>query len=685
MQPIEIPLQGRLDLGDALQQAQALEKSLDKAEKSLSRMDRAAARLATRGVSGGGPTGAAPNGAPSSFGGHGGGTPKPTKIDGTSEFFDRIAKAVLQTRPSAIANHLLRGDLAGVGRTMTQQALAGTMRGLPGLLEGLPMAARVGGPIGAAAAVGTGGLLWLGAQQADLRRQMAVLSSATVGGPSLGSAGAIARQSVAFDIAKNMGFDTGTGQKMMQTLAQSGVSFGQISPNLKNAMMLAGPNQLDPQKVAELTGTLATSGGMNADQINKLYQQLPEAARASGESLDQLVSSIKAVAQAAPGAARDVAGFAAVQKLLGPSSGINAGALMSSSLGSTGTNAIAQMALLGMSPSQFSSAQAHPAQMWDAIGRFVQQTDKGPYGTLVSEQLLQNTGLMNMSGLSNTQQAKVVGLLAQGKTGQAEALAAQYQKQSPVQSFDTAIQQAAGKMQNLTGQVERVGQALDSFGSHMLTWVTNLFGGGHFTPHPPKVAAGFSVDQTKLHAALQSGMYVDSTHGSNHASGFLTQQAWRASGGNPQLFALMMAQMSQESGFNAGAIQQGVPESQRGYGIAQFTSTLGAANLRKYLGSSDPAAWHRAALNQNRAVQGLAAYDRDLLARTHGNMAQAASLYNTGSASPSPYGNAVGGVAQNIDVKLDVTVKHDSVTRQQVTVRKPSGHRDHKPSTHRPH
>ena len=459
MNPVEIPLSAKLDVSDALRQAQAIEKATDNMAKNVDRAARAAKRYADRMGGTGGP---AAGGGPTSFSGGGPGVPKKQPIDADQGFFDKLAKAVLQTRPTVIAGNLLQGNFGGLGRTMAQNGVSAVMRGLPGILGDIPMlgpVAGAAGPIGAAAAVGTRGLLWLNWQQANLRRQMAVLSSATVGGPALGSAGALTRQSVAFDISKNMAFDPALGMQMMQTLAQGGVGFGQISNNLRNAMMLAGPNQLDPNKVAQLTATLATSGGMHTEEINRLYQQLPEVARESGQSLTQLVDSIQVLSKSATGAARDVGGLAAVQHLLGASSGINAGQLMSPVLSATGSNALVASALLGVSPVallKMQGSKGGTAQIWDRLSGFVRQVDQGPAGTAVAEQVLQSTGLMDMSHLNPQQQAKVVQLLAQGKSGQAQALAAQYDKGAPVTDFNTSMDRAAKHMQDLTSQVGAV-------------------------------------------------------------------------------------------------------------------------------------------------------------------------------------------------------------------------------------
>jgi hypothetical protein len=693
MQPIELPLSAKLDIGDALQKAKELEKVTSNIEKNMSGAARAAKRFQDRFGGTGGP--AAGEG-PSSFAGGSPGTKQPTKITASGDFFDKLAKAVLQTRPTTISRDLLSGNLGGLGRTMAQNGVSAVMRGLPGMMDAIPAlgpAVGVGGPIAAGAAIASGGLLWLGGQQADLRRQMAVLSSATVGGPALGSAGALTRQSVAYSIAKDMGFDPAQGMNMMQTLAQGGVGFGSISNNLRNSMLLAGPNQLDPNKVAELTATLSTSGGMSAGDINKLYQQLPQIARESGQSLNQLVDSLKVLSKSATGAARDVGGLAAVQHLLGGSSGINAGQLMSPVLGATGANALAASALLGMSPNAFLAAQSSKggtAQIWDRISGLARQMDQGPSGTFVTEALLQQTGLLDMSSLPANKQADVVRLLAQGKTGQAQALAAQYDKGASVTDAASSYQKAAKSMQDLTSQTDRAKQSLQDFGSALLGWMTTF--GGHTSattaPNTNATTAGgrYSIGNQAAFQGLMSGGRIGNMHGGSYARADQVQAAWAASGGDPRVFSLMLAQMSQESGFDPNAIQKGVPESQRGYGLGQFTATMGAAGLKKYLGSADPSAWHRAALDPNRAMKAMAAYDRDLLAMSGGDMRKAAAMYNGGpKVTSSAYGNAVGGVAQNIEGSLEVTVIHKDNNgkpfqkdRQDVTVRrKAKGHKSH--------
>src|SRR5205085_11490867 len=78
----------------------------------------------------------------------------------------------------------------------------------------------------------------------------------------------------------------------------------------------------------------------------------------------------------------------------------------------------------------------------------------------------------------------------------------------------------------------------------------------------------------------------------------------------------------------------------------------------KYLGKGN---WHKAALDPSKAMNGLAAYDRDLLAQANGDLKKAAAMYNGGphpNSQAQAYGSAVGGVAQGIYGSLDVTVTH---------------------------
>jgi hypothetical protein len=320
------------------------------------------------------------------------------------------------------------------------------------------------------------------------------------------------------------------------------------------------------------------------------------------------------------------------------------------------------------------------AQIWDRLSGLVKQTDQGPAGTFVSEALLQGTGLLDMSSLNTKQQAKVVSLLAQGKSGQAQALAAQYDKQSPTQGFDASIQTAAGKMRDLTGQTDRAKQALDDFGSSLLTWVTNLFGSNgqaHTAPKTSSTTAGgkYTIGNQAAFQSLMSGGRIGNTHGGAYARADQVQAAWAASGGDPRVFSLMLAQMSQESNFNPNA-----RSADGGVGIAQFTD---AGVGRKYLGAN----WRQAAMDPNKAMRGLASYDRDLLATYGGSLTRAAAAYNGDphpNAQAQAYGNAVGGVAQHIEGSLDVTVTvkdgkgtvHDK-QHHKANVKTPKGHKKH--------
>jgi len=613
---------------------------------------------------------------------------RPVEITAKSEFFDKFTQALRRGSMNAAA---LAGAQTGI------PGAAGLSRSLMGLIADNPMLSGILG-LGA----GTAGLgLAIGAQQAAFQRTQASLASALVGGPAFGSARTLQGLAV---IGAGQGLDAWStdAQAAALSLASAGVSRGNLLGNLSNALMVSQPAGLKPGDVTPLVGAMATAGGMNANDINRVLQDTVSVSKDAGVSLQELLQGMTALSKGAISASRDVLSLAAIQRIVGPSSGIQAGALMQGVMSATGSQAFQAAGMLGMTPAQFLSAQLSQggmATVWDKISAFTKRMPGGAAGFEATTQLLSQSGLLNMQDLSVKRQFDLYNTLRTQGAGAAEKLAAQYTADTgpggkfAAVSFAQSMKNAAASTDNLTSAQQRLWMMI----SNIWTGVVNApgkplpIGGG---PGPgigtgPMGASSYKFNQNVLGGYLSGGMYVSDTRGQKpYADPSIVNQAWIAAKGNPAVFSMMMATMARESDFTAAAVGKG---PHPGYGIAQFTDTLGAANLRKYLGPGD---WRKNALDQTKAIAGLGALDADLLARAGGNPQLAASMYNGQPLGPGQitgYGTAVGGVTQTIEGNLQITVVVQdqnghrlahTVDHKRVTVG--ATHHGHPPPTH-PH
>ncbi len=333
-------------------------------------------------------------------GGVGAGTPgKPAEITANDSFFDRLARSNVK----AGLNQLVMR--AAGGRVDSVSSVLGLVKGALGEM----------GPLGLAAGAAGGVALAASDQQATIQRQMALLASSLTGGPSMGNplglASDIRHQGQAF----NYGPDQ--AMRIASDLALAGVGRANLVGSVGATAMLARNAGVDPSQITPLTSALAVQGGMGHEQINSLYQDLSnlsDAAGGSGPSLLRLVDGLKTLQQQTGGAAVNVAGLAAVSKMLGP--GYNAGSVLSGAVGASGTNQLQQAAVLGMSPDAYARVQSKPAELSDTIGRFVRQI--APKGGVAQDDIaitaLRTLGLVDFDGLNPAQQRALVDKQRQG-------------------------------------------------------------------------------------------------------------------------------------------------------------------------------------------------------------------------------------------------------------------------------
>ncbi len=579
-------------------------------------------------------------------------------VEGTPSFIDRLAKANMRAQPAM--------DLYRAAGGRGPAAASGVSRLFGGALE---MAGE--NPVAAAAILGlgatVGGGLAINEAQVNFRRQQAALSSAMVGGPTLGNARTVQGLQIA-DIGRDLNVGGDSAAQLAQTVAAAGTSQADLINNLKNTVMLSGPNQLPSGDIANLTGALGTSGGMNNSQINRTYQAVPLMAHDAHVSIQELVASMKSLSSTAIGAAKDTGGLAAIQSLVGASSGINAGQLLSPALSAEGANAYKTAGLLGMSPQQLLSAQTSKggtAQIYDRIAALVRRVGKGPNGVTNAETVLDQTGLITPPS-SPGQYAKLIEGMLKGTPGQASQKAAQLYNQADKQavSQDKSYRDAAAATRDNTTAVNLLRYGLQDFATHLLNGTTRPPGTTYGPPDPatriPGTTSGLvgTTYGTGMHYALHQGVSVKNIKGfAAYAGPDVVQADYAAARRNNVSPATLLAMQAQESGFNSSAVS-----NDGGYGLAQFTDPTVA---RKYLHVKPGQDWHAAALNPRRAAEGQAEYLADLIKQAHGNEQAALAMYN-GGVHPGKAALAYGAgvekrakqTADRLDVHVDVTV-HD--------------------------
>jgi len=335
---------------------------------------------------------------------------RPLEITAPDSFFEKLARANVRSGFNSLAARAAGGRLGAVG----------DMLGMMGDAAGMAGAA---GPLGAAVAAVGGVALAVNQSQVEMQQRIAAMGSALVGGPSFGNQALF--QQYAFDAtgAAYGEYSDPTQQRALQ-LAQGGVRGADLTTTLASVYSLAKPNQLDQGGVTGLATELGTTGGLSGTGIASLFSQLETAAKAAGVPLSQVVDGMERLGKTNVRAAEDVGGLAAVQRLVGPSSGVSGASLLSPLLTSTGATAMQQAGILGMSTQQFQSAQISKggtATLYDAVARLVKRTDQGPQGLGVSEAILQSNNLLNTTGLQPSQLTAVINGMRTAAPGQAQA------------------------------------------------------------------------------------------------------------------------------------------------------------------------------------------------------------------------------------------------------------------------
>jgi len=609
---------------------------------------------------------------------------KPMQIEGTPSFISKLAAANAKASPAFALYRNAGGYVGRAGR------MGGAVSSAAELAMSNPYAA--GGALLSAALIG--GSVYENQVRTTFNQNQAVLSSALVGGPLLGNQRTMMGLKTS-QISQDLSFDPKEVQGIVQTLGLAGVRQGDIQNNLRNVIALAGPNGLPTGDVTALAASLGMAGGQNNAQTNRTFQDAQNVAHAAKISLTELLGSMKALSSGAIGAAKDVGGLAAVQSIVGASSGISAGQFMAPVLGATGSQALQASALLGMSPQQLLQAQSSKggtAQLFDRISGLVKRVDHGPAGTDVAESLLSSSGLVDTSNIAPERLSALIEGMRTASPDQASKLAGQLYKTADTQAVSQtqSYKNAADAMQALTTWGQRAAYMFENM-------TTQLFNQPS-APVPTKPLPGMTLDETRVYAlsnpagyarrlavsqgrgGTQSGRTGAITYGPgtdnaqlqgiavrnmagglNYANPGIVNDDLAAAKRNGVSAATLLAMQSQESGFNTNAVSR-----DGGFGLSQLTD---AATARKYLHVKPGQDWHAAALDPKRAAEGQAEYLAALLKQSGGNEALALARYNGGTspgAAAQRYGRVVEQNAQDVatrmDVHVDVTV-HDTQGR----------------------
>jgi len=301
---------------------------------------------------------------------------------------------------SRSAGGMLAGGISGAanaaGMGATGDVLAGLARPLIGMIgEAAPLALGAIGAIGGVAGVGLG-INALQSQYAGESQTLAGSVGTTTG----------ATPSSELDIARQAGwplmFHEAQSVASAQQLGDAGVQSGQLGGALTASMDLARVGGIGLDQTTALTGQMM-QGGMSANQVGDTYAQMDQAARESGISLGRLVDGMKALNQAAGVGQISVNGLAAAQALTDQTgTKINIAQAMAGTIGSTGTNALAQGYMLGLDPAQFDAAQREPAKLWDAYANTARRYDVGSGGSRIAQQALSEAGF-DFSGMKGNQ------------------------------------------------------------------------------------------------------------------------------------------------------------------------------------------------------------------------------------------------------------------------------------------
>src|SRR5579884_2147647 len=539
-----------------------------------------------------------------------------------------MAAASASTKPTPVtmATETLNALGQVLGRALTAPALTGLFRasaasGLGSLGLGGPLGAgllrglgALGGPLAGVAAVGATAASVAGAissNQAEFIRRQVLLQGATYDQGASPGTPQRSLEWLATQVAQGFNYDQGQANRSAVQLAMAGVPAGALAGGLSNTFALARLSGMSPDQITPLTSALAVQGGFGPAQISAIFQELQNQVKLTGIPMARLIGDLKDLARETGNASVSVSGLTAVQQISG--NAINAGQLLAPALGAGGAGALTAAGILGVTADQFMALQRNPAQMWDAMAKMVQQrTRPGAQGTLVAEQLLAASGLVDWTGIGPQQQARIITLLRLGQAGQAQRLAASIAAHTGNQQLPMPqwLGQTAQQTVDQTDWQTRAKIAMEN----LLTALFNgMWGGtgrsGETSGRPPGLQPG--VPDLPVLKPGQTYGYPSITGEVKRLPAQYLRYYMEASRKYGIPLGVLLAQGATESGFNPRAYNK----QSGAEGIAQFLpSTAKQFNI-------DP--W-----DPKQAIMAQAKYDAQLTAAQRGNLYQALNIYN---------------------------------------------------------
>jgi len=645
-------------------------------------------------------------------------TPDTSQQDrGANLIGERFAQALTRS-----AGGILTGGLSGAANAAGVGAVGDLVGGIAKPLMSLlgPLAA----PLAAGVAVG-GAALGIGDLQAKYAgdRQSLAGSIGTRSGATPGS-----ELSTAMNAGWPFDFKEAESAAAARQLGLVGVDSSQIGGGLNASMALARHGGIGLSDATDLTGQLMASG-MTAAQVANSYAAMDQAARQSGVSVGRLVEGIKAMNQAAGVGQISVNGLAAAQAVSDQTGmKIDIARAMSGAIGSTGTTALSQAAMLGLTPAQFEQAQKKPDVLMDSYANLARRYDIGSGGVQIAQQALSSAGF-DFSSMSGPQSDHFIRKLV----GEGPGAAQKYEQSlvqrenapgapgahtgadyiqagkviadaitGPTAKLGIALDEGAAALGNAAGAIDRVlgkydprygpGGTDTSAGPNPLhIQPTRPLQGDNTAilapPSPydlgikpigsgPQAATphGFVPNAPGLAAAQRQGLQVPNLQGSEkYASPSIVNDIVSAARADKLSPGPLLAQAAQESGFSPTAISK-----DGGRGLFQFTDPHVGQNYTnqalKELGINADMDWHQAAMNPRIAARMGADYDKDLLAGTHGNWARAAAQFNAGPhgwdltnkpGQGQMYGVGVAGNGETVQHQLQITVRTEDQNGRQ--------------------
>jgi len=496
-----------------------------------------------------------------------------------------------------------------------------------------------------------------------------------------------------------------------QQLGDVGVTSDQMGGALTQSMALARLSGVGLDQTTTLTGQMM-QGGMSSNQVGDTYAQMDQVSRLVPVSLGRITESIKAMNAAAGVGQISLNGLAATQALSDASGvKINIGQAMAGTIGSTGTNALAQGYTLGLDPAAFDAAQKDPAKLWDAYANTARRYDVGAGGERIAQQALSQSGF-DFSSMKGGQADTFIQKLVSEGPGAAQKYeqSLQEKENAPHAAGPHTADQFAATGKAFADQVTPVGDKLKIGGEQAannlvhgaqtaaaalaavranpgnaaaLLHYERLTNGQAYANDPN--AAG-TMDASKgshfgplseydLSQARQSGMWTGGAPGKGSFVDAVTFHAYEASArktGDP--LPVLLAQGAKEATVN-GQISPSARSADGGVGLGQWTpgphnenlptieKYLGAASKDLGLGPVTAANWREAALNPRISALGTGLYDRDLY-QSHGhNWEKALAPYNGSGPQAQAYGVSVNAEAQKIEIQLggSIDITHSGV------------------------